>query len=68
MAKLTGKETFRGVLSEHPELAEVFFEHGMACAMCGMAGVESIEQGAKSHGIDPKKLVMALNKKLQKKK
>lgn len=65
--KITGKETFAEVISKHPEAVEVFLNFGMGCAMCGLAGSETIEQGAEAHGIDVKKLLNALNRKVQKK-
>lgn len=44
------------VVQEHPETAEVFMGYGMHCIGC-MAGMfESIEQGAKAHGMDDDKI------------
>ncbi|MBI5148067.1 DUF1858 domain-containing protein [Candidatus Pacearchaeota archaeon] len=59
---------FASVMHKHPETAEVFFKHGMACFGCPMAMSESIEAGAIAHGINPDKLVDELNKALKKKK
>ena len=66
--KITKDMTFTQVLNINPELAEIFFKHGMACVGCPMAMSETIEQGAKAHGIDVKKLIDELNKKIEKKK
>ncbi|MBR9678755.1 MAG: DUF1858 domain-containing protein [Nanoarchaeota archaeon] len=52
------------VVSKHPESAQIFMEHGLPCAMCGMAFHETVEQGAEAHGINLKKLLDDLNKKL----
>ena len=56
------------VVTKYPETVEVFFEHGLPCAMCHIAFNETIEQGAASHGINLKKLLNDLNKKIEKKK
>jgi hybrid cluster-associated redox disulfide protein len=65
--KITKKMTFSKVLEKYPETAQVFFEHGMACVGCPMAMQETIEQGALAHGLDVKKLIEDLNKKVTKK-
>lgn len=56
------KDTLLGeIVSRHPETARIFLKHGLPCAMCGMAAYETIEQGAKLHKIDLKKLLEHLN-------
>ena len=49
------------VVEKYPETVEVFMSHGLRCMGCMMAMMETIEQGARSHGIDPKKLLKELN-------
>lgn len=39
-------------LQAHPQAREVFKKHGMACLGCMGAMQESIEAGARMHGID----------------
>ena len=48
----------------------ILFEKGMHCIGCGMAGFETLEQGALVHGIDVDELVKELNgeNKLKEKK
>jgi len=49
----------------NPKTIEVFFKYGLHCAGCGMANFETIEDGAKAHGFDNKKikkLIEDLNK------
>lgn len=41
---------------------EVFARFGMGCIGCLAAGVETIQEGAQAHGIDPETLVNELNK------
>ena len=67
-AKITRKMTIGEVVSKHPETIEVFFKHGLHCVGCPVASLENIEQGAKAHGVDVKKLVEDLNKAVEKKK
>ena len=55
------------VTRKYPETINVFLEHGLPCAMCHIAFHETIEEGAKSHGINVKKLVDELNNSLKKK-
>lgn len=68
MKKITKKMTFAELIELDPELVEPLLERGMHCIGCPMSQMETIEQGAISHGINPDKLVDELNKKLEKKK
>jgi hybrid cluster-associated redox disulfide protein len=70
MAKelINKKMTFSEVLEKAPESIEVLFTNGMHCIGCGMAGMESLEDGALAHGLDPDKIVEEINKKLKGKK
>jgi len=65
--KITAKMTFNQVISKYPETSSLFFEHGMACIGCPMAMQETIEQGCKAHGINVKKFLEELNKKIKEK-
>ena len=67
MAKITGKMTIGECVSKYPETIAVFMKHGLHCVGCAVAQFENIEQGAKAHGIDVKKLVADLNKAVEKK-
>jgi hybrid cluster-associated redox disulfide protein len=62
------KMTFSEIVEKAPESIEILFNNGMHCIGCGMAGMESLEDGALAHGIDPDKLVSEINKKLGEKK
>ncbi len=55
------------VTRKYPETINVFLEHGLPCAMCHVAFHETVEEGAKSHNINVKKLVDELNKAVKKK-
>ncbi len=66
--KITKDMIFSEVLKKYPESTEIFFKHGMMCVGCPMATQETIEQGAKAHGLNTEKLLEELKKKLKKKK
>ncbi len=66
--EITKDMTFAEAIKLHPKSVEVFLKHGMTCVGCPMAIQETIEQGALAHGIEPKKLIEELNKKLKRKK
>ena len=53
---------FMEIIENNPEAFEILFKKGMHCVGCGMAGSETLEQGALAHGIDPDKLVNEINK------
>ena len=60
--KITKNMKIEEVIRKHPETTEVFAEHGFHCLGCVAASFESIEQGARAHGITPEELVEDLNK------
>ena len=60
--KITKDMLLGDVVSKHYGTVQVFMKHGLPCAACGMAFYETVEQGAKVHGIDLKKLLEELNK------
>ena len=55
-------------LMQYPEAVEILMKKGFHCIGCSAAAFETIEQGALMHGINPKKLVEEINKKLSKPK
>ena len=64
--KISKEMTFAQVLEKHPETVNVFMNYGMACVGCPLSRAETLEQGAIAHGIEVKKLVEDLNKKINK--
>ena len=56
------------IVAEHPETVRVFFEHGLLCVGCAAARFESLEQGARAHGIDVDALIADLNALVESKK
>lgn len=59
--------TFSEIIEKNPDAIEILFRSGMHCIGCGMAGMETLEQGALMHGLNPNKLVDEINKKKIKK-
>ena len=59
--KITKDMNIVEVVQHYPDTAMVFMYAGMGCFGCHAAQFESIEEGALVHGIDPDKLVEALN-------
>jgi hybrid cluster-associated redox disulfide protein len=49
-------------LQADPRAREVFAAHGMGCVGCMGVSMESIEDGAKMHGIDPEVVLADLNR------
>jgi hybrid cluster-associated redox disulfide protein len=64
---INAKMSFAEVMQKHPEAAEVFFRHGMACFGCPAAMMETLEQGIKAHGLEAGKIIDELNKAARKK-
>jgi len=67
MAQAIKKDmTIAEVVMKWPETAGTFMEWGLHCYGCAVAKYENVAQGAVAHGIDPDKLVEALNEKVKK--
>ncbi len=54
--------TFAELMDRSPKAAEKLAELGLFCGGCPMAQLETIENGALAHGLDPDELVKELNK------
>lgn len=66
--EITKDTGIRELVETYPESIPVLMEKGFHCLGCIAAQFETIEQGARAHGIDPDKLVKALNEAVKKKK
>ena len=49
-------------LQADPRARDVFAAYGMGCIGCMGVSIESIEEGARMHGIDPEAVLADLNK------
>ena len=62
MAIFTKDMSMMEALQADPRAKDVFAAYGMGCIGCMGVSTESIEDGAKMHGIDPSAVVGELNK------
>ena len=65
--KITKNMKLGEVISKHPETIEIFMKKGLHCIGCHVAAFETIEEGAKAHGMDDKtidNMIKELNKKI----
>lgn len=59
--KISLQDGIMETVQNYPATAEVFRAFGMGCLGCAAAHFETIEQGAKAHGMDLDRLIRALN-------
>jgi hybrid cluster-associated redox disulfide protein len=58
---ITKDMSFGEVIQRFPQTLQVFGKYGIHCIGCSMSAFETIEQGARAHGIDVRKFVADLN-------
>lgn len=58
---ITKEMTIQQIVGDNADTVRIFFKHGLMCVGCAAARFESLEQGAKAHGIDVDALVADLN-------
>lgn len=71
MKKITRKTKFNEIMEINSNAGKILFEYGLHCVGCGLASIETLEQGCKAHGMKKKEideLIEKLNKKNIKKK
>ncbi len=62
--EITKEMSIMEIVKNNPETATILGKYGMGCVGCIAARFETLEQGAKAHGMDDKKvdeLVKELN-------
>ena len=59
--KITKDMTFHQVLQMSPDVAKVLGEFNLGCVGCMGAMNETLEQGARAHGLDVEDILKALN-------
>jgi hybrid cluster-associated redox disulfide protein len=64
--KIKKDMTFAELISIDSKAAMKLAERGLFCGGCPMAQFETIENGAKAHGVDLKELLKELNSKKKK--
>ncbi|MEK7528022.1 MAG: DUF1858 domain-containing protein [Patescibacteria group bacterium] len=64
--KITKDSLIGEIMAKRPELADVLAEeYGLHCVGCGMATMETLEMGAKAHGMKTREIaqmILKLNK------
>lgn len=61
MPRFTKDMSILDALQADPRARQIFEAHGMGCIGCLGATMESIENGAKMHGIEPSEIIADLN-------
>lgn len=59
--KITKEMGIIEIVQKNPKALEVFAKYGMGCVGCAAAKFESLEAGAKVHGVDPDEMVREIN-------
>lgn len=54
--KITKETPIGEAIEKNPKAAEIMFSYGLYCVGCSGASMETIEQGAKMHGISDEKI------------
>jgi len=69
--QITGSMIFSAVLEKYPDTAFVMLKYGLHCVGCRIASYETVEEGARAHGLDEKtikKMIDDMNKVASSKK
>lgn len=54
--KITGETKLGEILQINPEAGMILFEYGLHCIGCGLASMETLEQGCLAHGMEKKEI------------
>ena len=68
-SKITKDMQIGEAIQKYPDTAVVMMRNGLHCVGCHVAAWESIEQGAKAHGMDDKQIdsmVEEMNRSIEK--
>ena len=61
MIKITKEMIIGDILNEAPDMAPVLMAGGMHCIGCPSAQMETVEEAAYVHGIEPELLITRVN-------
>jgi len=61
MSEITRDTLIQDVLVSHPDAADVFERHGLACASCMASGMETVSAVASMHDVSVDALLSELN-------
>jgi len=59
--KITKGMLIEDVVSKYPEVTPIFFAYGLHCVGCHVSSAETIEEGAKGHGMGDGEINMMIN-------
>lgn len=62
---VTGDMLVGDIVSAHPEVIDTLFSVGMHCIGCPSSRMESLNDAAFVHGLDPEKVLAAVNSRIQ---
>jgi hybrid cluster-associated redox disulfide protein len=51
--KITAKMPIGQILKSNPDALKTLEQYGLSCADCALNSIETLEEGAKSHGLSP---------------
>ena len=63
-SKINNSSVIADIIKTNPKAAQILEEYGLGCAHCELGSMESIEEGAKAHGLSDteiKKLIKTIN-------
>ena len=61
MKKITKDMTFAEIMEVNKDAGNKLADRGLFCGGCPMAAFETVENGAKAHGVDVEELLEELN-------
>ena len=64
--EITKDMSFAEIIEKFPEAIEILLGSGMHCIGCPMAMQETLEAGARAHGIDIEDLIKKINERIKK--
>ena len=58
--QITEDMIIQEIVEKHPSVATIFTGYGLHCVGCGAAGMESLGDGARGHGMDQEMINMMI--------
>lgn len=49
--KITKSQTISEIVKKYPQTIEIFFKYGLHCIGCAISANETLEEGARNHGL-----------------
>ncbi len=58
--KITGKTPIKHLIETHPEVIEILMAYGLQCINCHFSEFDTLEDGAKIHGLNGEDIKMII--------